>query len=74
MKTFVVYTLLALVSFVVNFAVYVISFNSQATPFLHEEQRVDSAILMFKATLPAYAASSIVLAVLFYFAAKRFSD
>ena len=70
MKKFFIYAALCLVSFVVNFAIFNYSFNDQATPFLHEEQRVESALLMLKTTLPAYGISALVLTVLFYFVAK----
>ncbi|MBU1567643.1 MAG: hypothetical protein KJ630_18705 [Proteobacteria bacterium] len=73
MKTFLVYTFLAFLNFVINFAIYNYSFNNQATPFLHEEQRVDSALLMLKTTLPAYIISSIFLTVLFYLVANEYS-
>ncbi len=72
MKTFFIYTFLAIFNFVINFYIYNYSFNNQATPYLHEEQRVDSALLMLKTTLPAYIVSSILLTVLFYFVANKF--
>lgn len=69
-KTSLAYAFLALLSFVVNFAIYNYSFNAQATPYLHEEQRVVSALLMLKTTLPAYVVSAILFAILFYLTAK----
>lgn len=72
MKTFFIYTFLAFLNFVINFAIYNYSFNNQATPYLHEEQRVDSALLMLKTTFPAYIISSILLTVLFYFVVNKF--
>lgn len=71
-KMLLAYTFLAFLSFIVNFAIYNYSFNKQATPYLHEEQRVDSGLLMLKTTLPAYAVSAILFAVLFYLVAKCF--
>lgn len=70
MKTFIIYTFMALLNFVINFAIYNYSFNNQATPFLHEEQRVGSGLLMLKTTIPAYIISAIFLTVLFYLVAK----
>jgi len=70
MKTFFIYALLAFLNFAINFTIYNYSFNKQATPYLHEEQRVDSGLLMLKTTLPAYVVSAIVLTVLFYLVAK----
>lgn len=71
MKTFITYSFLALVNFVINFGIYNYSFNTQATPFLHEEQRLDSGLLMLKTTLPAYIVSAIVIAMIFYFITKN---
>lgn len=69
-KIFFAYAFLALFSLIVNFAIYNYSFNIQATPYLNEEQRVDSGLLMLKTTLPAYFASAILFAILFYLVAK----
>lgn len=74
MKTLIIYVSLALVNFIINFAIYNFSFNFQATPFLQEEQRVDSALLMLKMTLPAYFASTVVITILFYFVSKKLKD
>ena len=71
MKAFLIYTFMACFNFVINFAIYNYSFNKQATPFLHEEQRVDSALLMLKTTLPAYIISSILLTLLFYLVTNK---
>lgn len=71
MKTFITYSFLALVNFVINFIIYNYSFNMQATPFLHEEQRLDSGLLMLQTTLPAYIVSTIVITIIFYFIAKN---
>ncbi len=70
MKIFLTYGILALVNFIINFIIYNWSFNLQATPFLHEEQRLDSSLLMLKTTIPAYIAAAIITAVIFYFVAK----
>jgi ABC-type uncharacterized transport system permease subunit len=69
-KSLLIYITLAVVNFIVNFTIYNYSFNSQATPFLHEEQRIDSGLLMLKTTFPAYVVSAIIITILFYCAAK----
>ncbi len=46
----------------------------QATPYLHEEQRVDSALMMMQTTLPAYLLATIFITFLFYFSAKKLND
>ena len=70
-KSILLYSSLTAVNFVVNFLIFNYSFNQQATPFLHEEQRVESGLLMLKTTLPAYLISSVVVTIAFYFLAKH---
>ena len=71
-KPLFTYIFLIIVNFIANFFIYNYSFNIQATPYLHEEQRVESGLLMLKTTLPAYLISAILFAFLFYIAAKYF--
>ncbi|CCN73097.1 hypothetical protein [Vibrio nigripulchritudo] len=71
MKRLLIYTALMLINAVANFLLYIYSFNAQATPFLHEEQRVESAMLIFNTTLPAYFISSLFITLLFYLVAKK---
>ncbi len=71
MKKLFTYAGLAIFSFLTNFIIYTYSFNVQATPFLHEEQRVESAVLMFQTTLPAYFLSSLLLTFLFSLVARK---
>lgn len=70
-KVLLVYFSLAVVNFIVNFFIYNYSFNLQATPFLHEEQRVDSGLMMLKTTLPAYLVASVFIAIVFYLVSKK---
>lgn len=69
-KLFSLYSALTILTFVINLLIYNYSFNKQATPYLHEEKRLDSAILMLTTTLPLYAITSIFIATLFYFLYK----
>ena len=71
-KPLFTYIFLIIVNFVANFFIYNYSFNIQATPYLQEEQRVESGLHMLKTTLPAYLVSAILFAFLFYIAAKYF--
>lgn len=71
MKGLIIYSLMTVVIFVVNFAIFNYSFNMQATPFLHEEQRVDSGLLMLKTTVPAYAIASVLITMAFYLVAEK---
>ena len=70
MKTFLIYVVLAIVNFIINFIIYNYSFNLQATPYLHEDQRLDSGLLMLKITLPAYIVATIIITFMFYFVSK----
>ena len=70
MKTFFIYAFLALLNFGVNFFIYNYSFNKQATPYLQEEQRVESGLIMLTTTFPAYLLAAILITILFYLVAK----
>ena len=48
MKKLVTYVFLGLSNAIINFLIYNYSFNAQATPFLSEEQRVESGLLMLR--------------------------
>lgn len=65
--------MLGITSFIINFLIYNVSFNNQATPFLHEEQRVDSAMLMIKTTVPAFFVAALVITLAFYLIGKKFA-
>lgn len=71
-KTVAIYGLVAIVNFIINFCVYNYSFLRQATPFLHEEQRVDSAHMMLHTTIPGFFAVAVVFALFYYALRKRF--
>jgi hypothetical protein len=74
MKTFLIYSSLTTLNFVISFFIYNYSFNVQATPYLSEEQRLDSGLLMLATTLPAYLVTSIILSIMFYYTAKKFGN
>lgn len=72
MKTLLLRVGAVLVLFFVNFMIYNVSFNFQATPYLSEEQRLEGAILMLKTTAPAYLIFSILTVWVFsYFGLKK---
>jgi hypothetical protein len=72
MKTFLIYSLLTALNFMLSLFVYNYSFNVQATPYLSEEQRLDSALSMLITTIPAYLATAVILSIMFYYAAKKY--
>lgn len=71
MKTFLIYSSLTTLNFVISFFIYNYSFNVQATPYLSEEQRLDSGLSMLVTTIPAYLVTSIILSFIFYCVAKN---
>ncbi len=71
MKALLIYTGLTLLNFGVCFFIFNYSFNQQATPFLVEEQRVESGLLMLQTTLPAYLLWSVIVSAVFYVVARK---
>ncbi len=70
-KYIAVYLTTSTFVFIINFGIYNYSFNTQATPFLHEEQRVSSALMMMKMTLPAYLIASLLLTFILFLIGRR---
>jgi hypothetical protein len=66
MKKILIYSLMTLINFILSVFIYNYSFITQATPYLTEYQRMDSASLMLTTTLPAYLISAIALSISFY--------
>lgn len=73
MKTFLIYSSLTALNFMLSFFIYNYSFNVQATPYLSEEQRLDSGLLMFSTTLSAYLIAAILISLVYYYVAKKYS-
>lgn len=71
MKTFLIYSSLTALNFMLSFFIYNYSFNVQATPYLSEEQRLDSGLLMFSTTLSAYLIAAILISLVYYYVAKK---
>ena len=71
MKTLLIYSGLTLLNFVMCLFIFNFSFNQQATPFLVEEQRVESGLLMLQTTLPAYFVWSVLISIVFFNLAKK---
>ena len=73
MKTFLIYSLISVINLVLSFLIYIYSFNTQATPYLTEDQRMDSALSMFSTTLLAYLIAAILISLVYYYVAKKYS-
>ena len=71
MKKILLYSVLTIVNFSINFIIYNWSFNVQATPYLTEEQRVESGLMMLSTTIPAYFFSAAVIALVFFLVSKK---
>jgi hypothetical protein len=54
---------LTLVSFVLNFAVFVMTYNRLATPFITEEQRVLNANFIMSITVGAFAIVAVLTGI-----------
>ena len=73
-KVFFLYAIATLVMAIANFSIYNLSFISQATPYLTEEQRLDGAVLMLQTTIPAYLLLSAFICLLIYLFNRRRSS
>ncbi len=72
-KRISIYVFLSIANFIINFLIYNVSFNKQATPFIHEEQRVESALMMISTTIPAFLVTSIFFSLAFYFMRNKYN-
>ena len=70
MKTILRYSLMTSINFILSFSIYNYSFITQATPYLTEDQRMESASLMLTTTIPAYLILATALSLSFYFIKK----
>ncbi len=70
-KNIIISTSIALISFVMNFAVFTISYNKLATPYLHEEQKVENADFIMSSTLIMFVISAIIVGVLIYIIGRK---
>ena len=62
---------IALTSFFLNFITFLITYNKLATPYLHEEQRVENAFFILTATMGLFAAIAIFVGIAFFLVAKK---
>lgn len=71
MKSLLLSVFLVISVFVINFGIYLLSYNKIIFPYLTESQRMDIAQIIFSSVLLGYLASSIVIVVLML-AAKKY--
>ena len=71
MKSLGLYFFLVISAFVINFGIYLFSYNKIIFPYLTESQRMDIAPIIFSNVLLGYLASSIFIVVLILAAKKH---
>lgn len=71
MKSLLLSVFLVVSAFVINFGIYLLSYNKIIFPYLTESQRMDIAPIIFSSVLLGYLASSIVIVALML-AAKKY--
>ena len=71
MKTFLIFTVFALFNFLISSFIHIKSFTSQANPYLSEEQRVEAGNMILDITIPAFAVTSIMFAMIAYYISKK---
>ena len=64
MKSLAVSSLLVIAAVVINFGIFLFSYNKIVFPHLTESQRMDIAPVIFSSVLLGYLASSIILVFL----------
>jgi len=73
MKNIIIYCVVGLINIALNFTVFILSYNTLATPFLHEEQRMENANHIMTYTLFGFIATGIFTLVFLYLFLKKIS-
>ena len=73
MKKIIIFTVFAIINFVVTAFIHIKSITTHVNPYLSEEQRVEVGNMMLDITIPAFAMSSIVFALAAYYISKKLS-
>jgi len=71
MKKNVLIVVYGLLAAVLNFALFIISYNHLATPYLHEEQRMENADFIMSYALGGYVFIAIVSAFVMWLVCKK---
>lgn len=71
MKNILVFSLVILTNLVMNLAVFLMNYNKLATPFLHEEQKVENANYIVAITVPSFIGVAVVSAFIIYFITRK---
>ncbi|VAW90366.1 hypothetical protein MNBD_GAMMA18-1583 [hydrothermal vent metagenome] len=73
MKNIIIYCVVGLINIALNFTVFISSYNTLATPFLHEEQRMENANYIMTYTLFGFVAIGIFTLVFLHLFLKKIS-
>ncbi len=71
MKNIITYCAVGLINIALNFTIFILSYNTLTTPFLHEEQRIENANHIITYILPGFVAIGIFTLVLLYLFLKN---
>lgn len=71
MKKNVLIFVYGLVTAILNFALFILSYNHLATPYLHEEQRMENADFIMSYALGGYVLIAVISAVVMWFVSKK---
>ncbi|PKM42251.1 MAG: hypothetical protein CVV05_19120 [Gammaproteobacteria bacterium HGW-Gammaproteobacteria-1] len=71
MKKYALASMAGVVSALLNFLLFVFAYNKVATPFLHEEQRMENAEFIMSYVVGGYLAISIVSTVAIFLLCKK---
>lgn len=71
MKSFIIYAALVVGTFVINFGIYLFSYNKIIFEYLTEYQRMEIAPIIFSNVLLGYLAASVFIVALIAFTKKH---
>ena len=68
----IIYTILfVLISFSINFGIFLVSYKKLAFPYMHEAQRVENAPYIFTYVLASFLLVAVILGIFYGFATRE---
>lgn len=71
MKKYALASIVGVVSALLNFLLFVFAYNKIATPFLHEEQRMENADFIMSYVVGGYLAIAVASTVMIFLSCKK---
>ncbi|MCG8536733.1 MAG: hypothetical protein MI808_16715 [Pseudomonadales bacterium] len=71
MKKILLYSLVTIVNVALNFVVFTHTYNTLATPYLMEEQRVDNAAYILSYTILGFLVVAVLTSLVLYFLGRN---